>query len=275
MYYRHSSDSRGHSPQNALFQLRRQGGAAVGARYRRAVEGLRIEEQARRALVPRPKTGTASIQPNCRCSPTRNGASNIGRAPKPGISSARSSASPRSVSGVRCGAQLTRVRVLKSTSFACRTRPGGAGLQHVPRSRGPAWDCSENPARRFTTPAMVVIAPGRPPTSEAMGYRSPYTANRDTAAQINTHSPSESSSTKISASPGLSLRVGSLPEYVDDEGSCESRQEAKDQTRWNAAFLSNWSSQLRKKTAYSSPSPRHLLGVTSSRYAAFWGMQRA
>jgi hypothetical protein len=45
-----------------------------------------------------------------------------------------------------------------------------------------------------------------------MGYRSPYTANRDTAAQINTHSPSESSSTKVSASPGLSLRVGSLPE---------------------------------------------------------------
>ena len=108
-----------------------------------------------------------------------------------------------------------------------------------------------------------------------MGYRSPYTANRDTAAQINTHSPSESSSTKISASPGLNLRAGSLPEWADDEGSCEPRQDAKDQTRWNAAFLSNWSSQLRKKTAYSSPSPRHLLGVTSSRYAAFWGMQRA
>jgi len=127
MYYRHPSDSRGHSPQNALFQLRRQGGAAVGARYRRAVEGLRIEEQARRAPVPRPKTGTASIQPNCRCSPTRNGASNIGRSPKPGISSARSSASPRSVSGVRCGAQLTRLRALKNTSLRVgRSRAGRA-----------------------------------------------------------------------------------------------------------------------------------------------------
>jgi hypothetical protein len=45
-----------------------------------------------------------------------------------------------------------------------------------------------------------------------MGYRSPYTANRDTAAQINTHSPRENSSTKVSACPWLSLRVGSLPE---------------------------------------------------------------
>ena len=80
-----------------------------------------------------------------------------------------------------------------------------------------------------------------------LGYRSPYTANRDTAAQINAHSPSENSSTKVSASPGLNLRAGSLPEWADDEGSCEPRQDAKDQTRWNAAFLSNWSSQLRRK----------------------------
>jgi hypothetical protein len=50
------------------------------------------------------------------------------------------------------------------------------------------------------------------PTSEATGYRSPYTANRDTAAQINTHSPSENSSTKVNASPGLNLRPGSRPE---------------------------------------------------------------
>jgi len=62
---------------------------------------------------------------------------------------------------------------------------------------------------------------------------------------------------------------------ADDEGSCETRQKAKDQTRWNAAFLSNWSSQLRKKTAYSSLRHATLLGVTSSRYAAFWRMQRA
>jgi hypothetical protein len=77
-----------------------------------------------------------------------------------------------------------------------RDTPSGS-VQSVPRA------ASRHPQ------LMVAIAQCR---QEATAYRSPYRANRDTAPQINTHSPSENNSTKISASPGLSLKVGSRPE---------------------------------------------------------------
>ena len=108
-----------------------------------------------------------------------------------------------------------------------------AGAHHQPRRQGRRqW------ARRVTY-------------RRAMGYCSPYSANKDTAAQINIHNPSENNRTKVSASPGINLRIGSLPEQTAGDGSCEPRKEAKDQTRWNPAFLSNCSSQPRRKTACS------------------------
>jgi hypothetical protein len=61
------------------------------------------------------------------------------------------------------------------------------------------------------------------------------------AAQINAQSPSEDSSTKVSAFPEISLRIDSPPEQADEDGPCEPRQEATEQVRWNAVFLSNCS----------------------------------
>jgi hypothetical protein len=128
-----------------------------------------------------------------------------------------------------------------------RDTPSGS-VQSIPRAT------SRHPQ------LTVVIVPGRVPTS-AIGYRSPYTDNRDTAPQINTHSPSENNSTQISASPGLNLRVGSPPELPDDDDPCEPRQQAKEQNRWTAAFCPNAPPSSEENASLHSP--RHFPGAIS------------
>jgi hypothetical protein len=128
----------------------------------------------------------------------------------------------------------------------------------------PADACTPDPAQ--TKELGSTSCARRGGLGSGPGYRNPNAPNRDTAPQINTHSPSEHNSTKISASPGLSLRVGSLPELPDDDDPCEPRQQAKEQNCWNGAFLSNCSSQLRRKRvlAFAAPLPRRNLALCSS-----------
>jgi hypothetical protein len=78
-------------------------------------------------------------------------------------------------------------------------------------------------------------------------------ANSETAAQINAHSPSESSSTKIGLSPRLGGWLGSRPELSGRDGRCRPLQKREGQFRCKVGFLSTRSSTLEEPATPPSP----------------------
>lgn len=80
----------------------------------------------------------------------------------------------------------------------------------------------------------------------AVGHRSPYAPSTETPAQINAHSPSDKNSTRISISPRLGRRGGSLSlrEWGDD--LCLAPEELTEQIHCDAVFLPICSSTPRR-----------------------------
>jgi len=71
-----------------------------------------------------------------------------------------------------------------------------------------------------------------------------HAANREKVAQINAHSPRDSSSTKIGPPPPLGGGLGPRPEASGQDPRCRPLQKRKGQFRCKVGFLSTRSSTL-------------------------------
>jgi glucose/arabinose dehydrogenase len=93
-----------------------------------------------------------------------------------------------------------------------RSIPTGYKVARVPFKDGKPEGYHENFATGFRRRDPLADRRPSPARNTSQGYRSPYSANKDTAPQINAQRPSENTSTKAGACPGIGLGIASPPE---------------------------------------------------------------